>query len=281
MKTAGDEKLLEIKNLTVSFLNPSDPNGQTILAADRVSLELRQGIFTAMVGESGSGKSVTALSVARLVKTHQTEGEIFFLSNNTWHDLLRLSEKELRGFRGKEISYVFQDPASSFNPVMRVGGQIREAYEAHFDADPREGREKTLRQLEAVRMKDPERVYRSFPHELSGGMKQRAMIAMALISGPKLLIADEPTAALDAQTESDILQLLLSLQKERKLSILFITHNLPRASEFAKRIYVMKKGKIVERMEKSADGFHPVESYTQSLFNVNIGLLKPKSFIGV
>ena len=263
--------ILEIKDLTVRF---SSPRGE-VLAAERVNLCVARGSFTALVGESGSGKTVTALSICRLVKPSIVSGEIFHADSK---NLLLLNENELRKVRGREISYIFQDPASSLNPVMTVGEQVAEAFRAHFRSTPRQAQKKVLEFFDKVKLKDPSRVYDSFPHELSGGMKQRVMIAMALISGPSVLVADEPTTALDPETESGILELLEALRRERGLAVLFITQNLPLAARFADAIYVMRRGRVVERLEK---GTAPREEYTQKLFSASLVGVPRKSFIKI
>ncbi len=274
--------ILEIKNLSVSFFNLSEVSAPLVRAVRGVNILLAEGSFTSLVGESGSGKSVTALSVCRLIRPHEISGEIYFYSKKGKKNLLVLSEAGLLEVRGSQIAYVFQDSASSLNPVMRVGEQIKEAYETHFKTTDAAARKRTLEVLEAVRMKDVERVYHSFPHQLSGGMRQRAMIAMALISEPRLLVADEPTTALDVSTEAEIMDLLLDLQRSRSLTVLFITHNLSLAAFASQFIYVMEKGCVVEGMKKEADGFRPRELYTTKLFNAQLGEhIKPKSLIEI
>ncbi|MBI4352783.1 MAG: ABC transporter ATP-binding protein [Candidatus Omnitrophica bacterium] len=268
--------ILEIKNLRVSFKAKPDAGGKRFYAVDGVSLDLEEGSFTALVGESGSGKSVTALSVCRLLFPESLSGRVYFHSDGGKTDLLTLPEAELLRFRGREIAYVFQDPASSLNPVFRIGEQLEETYLAHFPAAKSEARDKAFHWLRAVKIKDPERVYRSFPHELSGGMKQRAMIAMALLSNPRVLIADEPTTALDAVTEQDVLRLLVHFQKEKRLAVLFITHDLPLVSSFAETLYVMEKGRIVEGLRKERGSFRPAEAYTQRLFRAQLLSSQPK-----
>ena len=266
--------------MTVSFLDSSQKNPAPIVAVNRVNLSVKENAITALVGESGSGKSVTALSICRLVQPRDLSGEILYTSRDGRRlDLLRLTPEELRGIRGKEIAYVFQDPSASLNPLVRVGRQIREAYAAHFDVTTAEAGDRVFRSVEAVKIRDAERVCLSYPHELSGGMKQRALIAMALISEPRVLIADEPTTALDAITESEIMRLLAEIQRERKLTILFITHNLPLAASMAESIVVMEKGRVVESIQKEARGFHPRENYTKKLFGAGLDNLAPKSVI--
>ena len=270
-------KLLEIRDLVVSFKK----DGENIVAADKVNLSIEAGSFTAIVGESGSGKSVTALSVCRLIRGGEVSGAILWHGDGKEKDLMKLSGEELHKIRGKDISYIFQDPGSSLNPVIKVGEQVSEAYAAHFGASSREAFARTKEYLAAVKIKDIERVCASFPHELSGGMNQRVMIAMALIGAPKLLIADEPTTSLDVTVESDILKLLISVQKEKALSLLFITHDLALAAAYAETIYVMQKGCVVEHLKKRNGRFEPKEVYTKKLFTAGLLGLKPKSFIEV
>ena len=251
------ENILEIRNLRVSFSDPDGPEKSRIQAVSGVNLDIQRGSFTALVGESGSGKSVTALSVGKLLRGGETEGEVRFYGST------RLTA------RGRGISYVFQDPASSLNPVLRVGRQIEEAGK------------NVLQALVAAQITDAARVAASFPHELSGGMKQRAMIAMALVSEPDLLIADEPTTALDVSVEFEIMELLARLRRERSLSVLFITHNLPLAMRYADTIHVMERGRVVESLIKRDGSFdEPRGPYTRRLFSAELLNQEPKSYIG-
>ena len=229
---------LRINNLSVAF-------SSTLPVLDRVSFDVARNSFTALVGESGSGKSVTALSVTKLIKPYRMSGEILFDSNGQIVNLSDLTGEEMRKVRGGKIAYVFQDPGSSLNPVLTIGDQLTETYRAHFETGPADAKERALTMLEAVRLHGIARVFKSYPHELSGGMRQRAMIAMALISGPEILIADEPTTALDPKVEGEILELLVSLKKEKNLAILFITHDLGLAKRYADAIVIMKNGKVV------------------------------------
>ncbi len=270
--------ILEVLNLRVSFQDPVNPS-QKIEAVRGISFEAAEGSFTAIVGESGSGKSVTSLALTRLTQTKDVTGQVFWRGSRTKKDLLTLNDSELLDVRGKEIAYVFQDPASSLNPVLRVGPQIAEAYRAHFDVSRDHSKNRALEYLEAVQMKDALRVYQSYPHELSGGMRQRAAIAMALIAEPRLLIADEPTTALDANVETEILNLLLKIKRERKLTILFITHNMAHACSYSDVIYVMNQGKMTERLTPSADGFHPRTDYAKKLFAASFWNVPPKSIL--
>ncbi len=267
------DTILRLQNLNIFF---REEKGEIFQAVRGLDLELRRGSFSSLVGQTGSGKTVTALSVCRLLNAFKIEGEIFY----DGMDLVKISQKELLGIRGRRIAYIFQDPASSLDPVMRVGEQIEEGCLAHFDTDSREAKRKTLELLRAVRITDPERVYDSFPHELSGGMKQRAMIASALIMEPELLVADEPTAALDPPAASDVMGLLSGL-KDKGMTVFFITHHLGLASKYSDNIAVMKAGRVIERMIKGPAGFVPQEGYTKKLFNADLVGLKPKTFIEV
>ena len=260
--------LLELKGVSIAF-------DRTSPVVKNIDLAVMKNSFTALVGESGSGKTVTALSVCWLLEGVCVTGSIVWDGRT---DLAAASEDELVKVRGKRIAYVFQDPSSALDPVLRVGEQIAEAYTVHFPgAVPKK---KALEYLHFVNLKDPERIWSSYPHELSGGMKQRAVIAMALIAEPALMIADEPTTALDVSVQADILRLLKRIQKEKDLSILFITHDLDLAASCSDRIYVMEKGRIVERMENSGGIFSPQEPYTQKLFKRQLLRHEPKTLIG-
>lgn len=255
--------LLDIKNLTVVF---PDQNP----AVNGLSLEIKQGSFVSIVGESGSGKTVTALSVCRLVSGAQTSGEIIYRPGTAEAvNLLALPEEDLLKIRGAGISYVFQDPGSSLNPVLKVGKQIIESFCAHQRGNTSEAQVKALELMRSVGIPDAERIYASFPHELSGGLRQRAMIAAALMTDPKLLIADEPTTALDSVTQRGILKLLSDVQKERGLTVLFITHDLSLAKKNSDTIYVMENGK------------RATEAYAQKLFKAQLEQATPKHRIEI
>ena len=224
--------ILEIENLTVRFKD------SCASAVEDVSLAVPGGSFTSMVGETGSGKTVTALSIGGLVNGAVTQGKI--------------------NLRAK-AAYVFQNPYSSFNPLMRLGRQLTEV---------NKDKEKAILLLSKVKIQDAERVYNSYPHEVSGGQRQRVAIAMALMSQPQLLVADEPTTALDVMTQSEIMVLLVSLQKEMALGILFITHDLPLAGKYSDVIYVMQKGRVVERAEREEGKFTFHSDYAKKLFEI-------------
>ena len=272
------DSILKLRNLNVYFREES---GQTFQAVRGLDVDLDRGTFSSLVGQTGSGKTVTALAICRLLKASKIEGEILYNDGHKNRDLLKIPQKELLAVRGRRIAYIFQDPASSLNPVMKMGEQIEEACLAHHKLGISEVRKKSFQLLHAARISDVERVYDSFPHELSGGMKQRAMIAAAILMEPEILIADEPTAALDPSTATEVMELLSVIRKERNLTVLFITHHLGLASRYSDAITVMKQGSVVERMTRSAAGFVPQEAYTRKLFNADLVGLKPKSFIEV
>ncbi len=272
---------LELRDLSVRF--PSEPGrpSSVVTAADRVGLAVEEASFTALVGESGSGKSVTALAICRLLQGGFISGEAWYRdAAGRRADLLKMDEEGLLSIRGKEISYVFQDPASFLNPVMRVGEQIIESCLAHFREGRIQAKTKALEILKSLRISDAERVYRSFPHELSGGLCQRAMLAAALIAEPRVLIADEPTTALDAPAERETMELLTGIQKKRGLMLIFITHDLSLAERYSDSIYVMDKGRVIERLEKK-NGFSATHPYSRRLFNASLAGAIPKTLIEV
>lgn len=252
--------MLEIKNLKVEYFS----RGKSTVAVDGVNLSMQKGEVLALVGESACGKSTTALSIARLISSYEgriTNGEILFNGK----DIMGMSDKQLQNIRGKEISYIFQEPASSLNPVYTIGEQITELLFVHQDMSKKDAKSKTVEALIKAQLKDPERVFNSYPHQLSGGMKQRAMIAMATVLKPALLIADEPTTALDVTVQAKIINLLKKLKSDLDLSILFITHDLNLVSTIADRIAVMYKGKIVEVADKNTFYSNPKHEYTKML----------------
>jgi peptide/nickel transport system ATP-binding protein/oligopeptide transport system ATP-binding protein len=235
------EHLLEVKNLTVSF---DTPEGRA-RAVDDTSFSIRPGETLGLVGESGCGKTVTALALMRLLQSPPGRieaGEILFKGA----DLLKLPERDMRRIRGNEISMVFQEPMTSLNPVFTCGYQVEEAVVLHQKVNKREAAERTLDMLALVKVPDPKRVAKSYPHQLSGGMRQRVMIAMALSCSPSLLIADEPTTALDVTIQAQIIDLLLSLQEKFGMAILMITHDLGVIAETCRRVVVMYAGKVME-----------------------------------
>jgi len=255
------DKLLEIKNLKVSFYL----DNKTLAAVKGANLEIANGQVLVLAGESGSGKTITALSIAKIlpVNARVDDGEIIFEGR----DLLKMDEKSLSKLRGKEIAYIFQEPTAYLNPVYTIGNQITEAIILHQDKNKKEAAKETLELLGRVRIQDPERVSLDYPHQLSGGMNQRALIAMALACKPKLLIADEPTTSLDVTIEAEILKLLMDLKKELNFSLLFITHNLSIAKKIADKVSIMYKGEIVEEGACESIFRSPKHSHTKELIN--------------
>jgi len=255
----NSEFALEVLNLSTAF--PSDTG--TIAVVDDVSLSVRPGETLAVVGESGSGKTMTFLSVLGLVPTPGkiVSGKVIFSGK----DLTGLSADEIREIRGAGIAMVFQDPLTSLNPVFTIGTQIIEVIRAHRSISTSQARERTIELLERVHIPDPARLVDSYPHQLSGGMRQRALIAMAIALDPKLLIADEPTTALDVTVQAQILELLAELREEFDMGMVLITHDLGLVAKYADRMAVMYAGRIVEYCPIN-DGFaasrHP---YTHSL----------------
>jgi oligopeptide/dipeptide ABC transporter ATP-binding protein len=253
------EPLLSIEGLTTVFDLPAGPAP----AAIDVSLAVSSGETLCLVGESGSGKSVTALSVMRLVPFpgRIAGGRIVFKGRN----LLALSEREMERLRGASIGYVFQEPMTALNPVLTIGSQIEETLTVHGVAPGRGARDRAIELLRAVSMPDPERRLRDYPHQLSGGLRQRALIAMALAAGPGLLIADEPTTALDVTIQAQILDLLRDQQARLGLALILITHDLGIVAEMADRVAVMYAGRIVEEGPVRAIFREPKHPYTQGL----------------
>ena len=254
-------KLLEIKNLSVDFKLREN----VFRAVDNISFEIDKNQTLALVGESGSGKSVTAMSILKLLPypkaMHPKNSKIIFEGEN----ILEFDNKSLRQVRGNIVSMIFQEPMTSLNPFHRVGDQIIEAIITHSKISKKEAKNKAFELLDLVEIPDLSRRFKSFPHELSGGQRQRVMIAMALVNNPKLLIADEPTTALDVTIQAQILDLMSKLQKELGMSILFITHDLGLVDKFSDKVAVMKEGKIVEIGETKKVFTNPKEEYTKLL----------------
>lgn len=252
----NNNPLLEICDLSVSF-------GAT-KAVKGVSLSIPKGKIVGIVGESGSGKSLTALAIMRLLPQGCSySGRIVFEGK----DLLSLDESQMRAVRGAKISMVFQDAQAALNPTMPIGEQVAEMVAMHSNLKGKEVRERVLELLEQVGISDPARRYSQYPFEFSGGMKQRVMIAIALAAEPLLLIADEPTTALDVTTQAQILDLLKSIQTHRLLTILFISHHLGIVSQLCDEVYVMEKGHVVEGGHVRAVFDHPQHPYTQRLLS--------------
>ncbi|MEL6719418.1 MAG: ABC transporter ATP-binding protein [Bacteroidota bacterium] len=254
--------LLNIQDLNIRFALPE----QTVEAVKGISFEIQKGSVVGIVGESGSGKSVTALSILQLLaKTASVEGQIWHTEASQKRDLIQLSPKVIQKYRGNVIGMIFQEPMSSLNPLFRCGEQIVEALQIHKKIDKVNAKKSVLNWLKKVQLQDAERIFKSYPHQLSGGQQQRVMIAMAMCCEPDLLIADEPTTALDVQVQKAILELLKSLQKERKMSILFISHDLGVVADLADQVIVMRNGKIVEAGEVQQIFEHPQHPYTKGL----------------
>jgi len=254
--------LLDIRGLRVSFAGTE--------AVRDVSLRLDEGEVLGLVGESGSGKSATSLAIMGLLgPAAQVSGQILWRPTAGGAppvDLLRLMAEQLRGLRGREIAMIFQEPMTALNPVMQVGRQIAEAAEAHSPSwTGREARRKAMAAMEAVAIPDAPERYWDYPHQFSGGQRQRILIAMALINRPRLLIADEPTTALDVTVQAQVLELLRELQQQHGLAMLFISHDLAVVGEVASRVAVMRGGEIVEEGESARLLTAPTHAYTRSL----------------
>ena len=273
--------LLSVEGLSVSF--PGERRRMEALKS--VSFDLKKGDVLALVGESGSGKSVTALSILRLLESPAARvesGRILFSPDGVSQtDLLRLSEREMDGIRGRGISMIFQEPMTSLNPVMTCGRQVSEAILAKGGLGKREAKERTLTLFERVRLPDPASLYDRYPHQLSGGQKQRVMIAMAMSGGPSLLIADEPTTALDVTVQKSILSLIETLRREEGMGVIFITHDLGVVAEAADRVAVMYKGSIVEQGPVGQVLANPSHDYTRALLACRPGLHPRKSRLPV
>ncbi len=253
--------LLKVDNLHTYF----ETDKGTVKAVQGVSFELKKGRTLGIVGESGSGKSQTAMSILRLFEDNQHiyEGSIQY----DGQELTTMSEKALRDIRGNEISMIFQEPMTSLNPVFTVKKQLNEAILLHQDVSKKEASELSLQMLEAVRINDPKRILNSYPFQLSGGMSQRVMIAMALACNPKMLIADEPTTALDVIIQADILKLMNDLKHDFGTSIIFISHDLGVVSQMADDVIVMIRGKIVEKAPIKKIFKNPIHPYTRILIS--------------
>ena len=279
-------KILEIKNLHIHFkqgrqlVSPAFLAGRGhqsltcqkggVRAVEGVNLDIFEGEILGLVGESGSGKSVTALSITGLLPESADiiSGEVIFQNKN----LLKASQKDLERIRGREISYIFQEAAASLNPVLSVGEQLLENVTLHQNLALDEAFKSALDLLKLVHFAEPRNIFKSYPHQLSGGMNQRVMIAMALSSKPKLLIADEPTSALDVTIEADLLRVLLELKEKLNYGILFITHNLALVEKFANRIAIMFQGRIVEQAATKDIFSSPRQNHTRDLISSIIRL---------
>jgi peptide/nickel transport system ATP-binding protein len=253
-------ELLEVRGLRTLF----ESEGRVAHAVDGVSFTVRAGKTLCLVGESGCGKTVTALSILRLVDPpgRIAGGEVFLEGR----DLRTLRERDLRSIRGRDVGMVFQEPAAALNPVFTVGDQISETLRAHRRVTRREARERAIEALKRVRIPAPDRRVDAYPHQMSGGMRQRAMIAMALVCRPKLLLADEPTTALDVTVQAQILALLEELRVEMGMGMLLITHDLGVVAETADEVAVMYAGRIVEQADAAEFFSNPLHPYTRALF---------------
>ena len=259
-----DKPLISIQNLSVEFSTESG----IVQAVDNISFSANHGVTTGIVGESGSGKSVTALSVMGLVSSPPgkiSSGKILFHNDTETYDLLKLNEHKMRSIRGNKIGMIFQEPMTSLNPVFTCGNQITEVIRQHRDVSRKTAKDLCLELFQEVKLPRPKEMLKSYPHQLSGGQKQRVMIAMAISCQPSLLIADEPTTALDVTVQKDILGLLFELQQRHGMSIFFITHDLGVISDIAENVVVMYRGKIVESGKIQKVFHHPEHPYTRGL----------------
>ena len=255
------KNIVEVRNLSIDF----KIRDGVFRAVDNISFDIEQNKTLALVGESGSGKSVTAMSIMQLLPSPQSSyssrSSIKFDSN----EIINATKKELLSLRGNIISMVFQEPMTSLNPYHRVGDQISESVLLHSASSKKEAKSEAIDLMKLVEIDDVERRFNSYPHELSGGQRQRIMIAMALVNKPKLLIADEPTTALDVTIQAQILDLMSKLKRELGMSILFITHDLGLVKEFSDQVCVMQNGNIVESGDTSNVFENPQHTYTQKL----------------
>jgi oligopeptide/dipeptide ABC transporter ATP-binding protein len=252
--------LLDVRDLRINFRSEEG----IVRAVDGVSYQLRPGETLGLVGESGCGKTVSSLAILKLLEVPPAEyrgGEIIF----DGRDLLNTSEKEMRRLRGKVISMIFQEPMTSLNPILSIGSQVAEVLTAHQKMGPGQARERTIELLSMVGIHSPRQRVADYPHQLSGGMRQRVMIALALACNPKILIADEPTTALDVTIQAQILDLMMGLQSSLGTSILLITHDMGVIAETARTVAVMYAGRIVEKADVHAIFGNPLHPYTQSL----------------
>jgi peptide/nickel transport system ATP-binding protein len=264
------EPLLDVRDLRVTFLT----DGGDVTAVDGVSLALGADEVLGIVGESGSGKSVTMMTVMRLVpeRNARFEGEVVYGGR----DLMQLSKRTMREVRGSEIAMIFQDPMTSLNPVYTVGWQIAEQVREHEDLTPAQARERAIELLRSVGIPDAERRVDDYPHHFSGGMRQRVMIAMALSCRPRVLIADEPTTALDVTIQAQILDLIRTLRRETGSSVVLITHDMGVVAEVADRVLVMYGGRVVEQGPTRAIFHDPLHPYTWGLLGSIARLDKPR-----
>ena len=251
--------MLQVDRLSIHFADREEV--QEVVRG--ISFSVQDGEIVGIVGESGSGKTMTALTIAGLFKEHAVLDAGTIRLDGT--DLLKLTEREMRQVQGNRIGMIFQEPMTALNPTMKIGSQVEEALRLHTDLDSRARKAAVIRALEEVELDEAEKLLSKYPHELSGGMRQRVMIAAAMICRPSLLIADEPTTALDAATQESILKLLKKLNDKYGMSILFISHNLRVVKELCTRVFVMKDGEILEEGETEVVFRNPKTEYTQAL----------------
>ena len=253
------ETILSVKNLHTSF---KTDNGE-VMAVNGVSFNLDKGKILGIVGESGSGKSVTAYSIMQILEKNGriTEGEVLYKGQ----DITKYTEKQMREFRGKCCSIIFQDPMTSLNPVFTVGNQLREAIELHTDRKGKEAEARAVEMLTLVGVNEPEKRVKQYPYELSGGMRQRVMIAMALACEPDILIADEPTTALDVTIQAQIMDLIVDMNRKLQMGVMLITHDLAVVAETCQRVIVMYLGQIVEEGSVEDIFDRPIHPYTRGL----------------
>lgn len=261
--------MLSVENLKIEFYDHSLPE----TAVDDISFAMETGEILGIVGESGSGKSLTALSIAGLLNRGDItkSGTIRFEGL----DILHCKRSELRELQGKDIAMIFQEPMTSLNPVKKIGWQVEEALRVHGERDRMKLKEEAMEALRDAGLEDTERIYQSYPHQLSGGQRQRVMIAAAMISKPKLLIADEPTTALDVTIQAQVIELLRTINREKKTAILFISHDLSLVRQLCHRVLVMKDGKIVEDGDAKAIFENPKDAYTERLIDAIPVVKKP------
>lgn len=251
--------MLEVEGLSIHF----EDRGEEQDVVRNVSFSVGDGEIVGIVGESGSGKTMTALTIAGLLKEHAIRDAGKIRLDGT--ELLDKTSKEMRKIQGNQIGMVFQEPMTALNPTMKIGKQVEESLRLHTDLDRKTRKEKVIQVLEDVELENPEALLHKYPHELSGGMRQRVMIAAAIICRPSLLIADEPTTALDAVTQESILKLLKKLNQKYQMSILFISHNLRVVNELCTRVLVMKDGSVIEEGETQFVFQNPKMEYTKKL----------------
>ena len=252
-------EILSVKDLRVHFHDAAPDR----FAVNGVSFSIDEGEIVGLVGESGSGKSVTAMCISGLLPQRKADKEGHITLDGS--EIFQCSEAELLDILGEELGLVFQEPMTSMNPVMKIGPQVEEALLVHTKLSKEERKKRALEAMDMAELDDPETVYHKYPHELSGGMLQRVMIASAIISRPKLLVADEPTTALDVTIQAQILELLKKLNKQNNMAVLLISHNLHVVRKLCTRVIVMKRGKIVEEGPVEEIFHHPQHEYTKAL----------------